>query len=169
MSQFREITPKEYAGCPFREIGEGWMLITAGNREKCNTMTASWGGMGVLWGKNVAFAFIRQTRYTKVFADAEDRLSLTFPGEQYRDVMAYLGKVSGRDEDKIAKSGLTLAYDGDTPYFEEGDRVFICRKLYTQKMEPACFRDASLIARCYADGDYHTVYVCEIEKILIHE
>ena len=129
MSLFREITPKEYAGSPFSEIGAGWMLITAGNREKCNTMTASWGGMGVLWGKNVVFAFIRESRYTKEFADREERLSLTFPPEQYRKAMQYLGTVSGRDEDKIAKSGLTLAFDGDTPYFEEGERVFICRKI----------------------------------------
>ena len=169
MAQFREITPKEYAGNPFSEIGSGWMLIAAGNREKCNAMTASWGGMGVLWGKNVVFAFIRQSRYTKVFADAEERLSLSFPGEQYRDAMAYLGRVSGRDEDKLARCGMTLAFDGDTPYFDQADRVFICRKLYAQELEASCFIDPTLDAKCYGDHDYHTVYVCEIEKILIQE
>ena len=169
MRQFHEITPKEYAGNPFSEIGAGWMLITAGNREKCNTMTASWGGMGVLWGKNVIFAFIRESRYTKEFADREETLSLTFPPERYRKAMQDLGTVSGRDEDKIAKSGLTLAFDGETPYFEEGDRVFICRKLYAQAFDPKCFTDPTMDGKCYADKDYHTVYVCEIEKILIRE
>ncbi|MCD7754362.1 MAG: flavin reductase family protein, partial [Clostridiales bacterium] len=33
----------------FRAIGKQWMLVTAGDRESCNTMTASWGGLGVLW------------------------------------------------------------------------------------------------------------------------
>ena len=84
MSSFKEISPKDYRGNPFEEIGSDWMLIAAGNREKCNAMTASWGGMGVLWGKNVVFAFIRESRYTKEFADAQETLSLSFPGEKYR-------------------------------------------------------------------------------------
>ncbi len=169
MSSFKEISPKDYRGNPFEEIGSDWMLIAAGNREKCNAMTASWGGMGVLWGKNVVFAFIRQSRYTKEFADAQDTLSLSFPGAKYRDAMAYLGRVSGRDEDKLARCGMTVAFDGDTPYFAESERVFICRKLYVQEFDPACFTVPELDSRCYAGGDYHSVYVCEIEKILIHE
>ena len=63
---------------PFQKIGKEWMLITAGNKEKANTMTASWGGVGVLWGKNVVFAFVRDTRYTKEFIDREETFSLTF-------------------------------------------------------------------------------------------
>ncbi len=31
------------------------MLVTAGTKEKFNTMTASWGGIGWLWNKPVAF------------------------------------------------------------------------------------------------------------------
>ena len=45
------------------------MLITSGNREKANALTASWCGLGFLWGKNVAFIFIRKSRYTKEFID----------------------------------------------------------------------------------------------------
>ncbi len=55
---------------PFTKIGKEWMLITAGNKEKANTMTASWGGLGVMWGKNVAYVFVRDSRYTKEFIDA---------------------------------------------------------------------------------------------------
>ncbi len=67
---------------PFQKIGKEWMLITAGNKEKANTMTASWGGVGVLWGKNVVFAFVRDTRYTKEFIDREETFSLTFLEEK---------------------------------------------------------------------------------------
>ena len=30
----------------FNLIGKQWMLVTAGNQERFNTMTASWGGIG---------------------------------------------------------------------------------------------------------------------------
>ena len=46
----------------FDLIGKEWMLVTAGNKEKFNTMTASWGGIGWLWNKPVAFIFIRPER-----------------------------------------------------------------------------------------------------------
>ena len=53
----------------FSLIGEQWMLITAGTAERCNTMTASWGGLGVLWGEPVATVYIRPQRYTREFVE----------------------------------------------------------------------------------------------------
>ena len=85
---------------PFTKIGKEWALITAGNKEKYNTMTVSWGGMGILWGKKVAFLFIRDSRYTKEFIDNNDLLSISFLSEQYRDALNYCGTHSGRTESK---------------------------------------------------------------------
>ena len=51
----------------FTKIGNEWMLVTAGNDKKFNTMTASWGGVGILWNMDVAFTFIRDSRYTLEF------------------------------------------------------------------------------------------------------
>ena len=51
---FKEVDIKSLNFNPFTKIGSEWMLITAGGESGCNTMTASWGGLGVLWGKNVA-------------------------------------------------------------------------------------------------------------------
>ena len=72
MNIFKEIKPEELDKSPFQLIGKDWMLITAEKDNKINTMTASWGGFGVLWGKNVAFYFIRPQRYTKEFVDNSD-------------------------------------------------------------------------------------------------
>ena len=55
----------------FDLIGKEWMLVTAGNKEKFNTMTASWGGIGWLWNRPVAFVFIRPERYTHDFIERE--------------------------------------------------------------------------------------------------
>ena len=75
------IDPKQIAGNPFAMIGDQWMLITAGSGERCNTMTASWGGLGVLWNAPVATCYVRPQRYTKEFMDAEEYFTLTFFGE----------------------------------------------------------------------------------------
>ena len=72
MNNFTEIDVKNPELNPFTKIGKEWMLITAGNEDNFNTMTASWGGLGVLWNKNVAFTFIRPSRYTHEFTEKED-------------------------------------------------------------------------------------------------
>ena len=68
----------------FDLIGKEWMLVTAGNKEKFNTMTASWGGIGWLWNRPVAFVFIRPERYTHDFIERESRLTLSFYKEEFR-------------------------------------------------------------------------------------
>ena len=154
---------------PFTKIGKEWALVTAGNKEKANTMTVSWGGVGVLWGKNVAFIFVLDSRYTKEFIDANEFFSITFLSGQYRDALNYCGSHSGRDEDKIAKSGLTVAHTDDVPYFAEANTVITGKKLYAQEYRPECFIDSSLDEKWYPQKDYHTMYILEIEKILVRE
>lgn len=153
---------------PFKRIAKGWMLITAEKDGKVNTMTAGWGGFGVMWGKNVAYIVIRESRFTKEFIDNSDTFSLTFFDESYKKTLSYLGTVSGRDEDKIAKSGLTLVNDADAPYFEEGNLAMICHKLYAMPMGPEGFTDGpDLDEKFYSDKDYHTLYVGEIKKVMV--
>ncbi|MDR2044323.1 MAG: flavin reductase family protein [Clostridium sp.] len=163
---FLEITPQELNEGACKLIGKDWMLVTAGNREKVNTMTASWGGLGEMWARPAAFVVIRPTRYTKEFVDASDTLSLTFYPERYRKELSYLGSVSGRDEDKIRRSGLTVAFYQDTPYFEEARIVMIVRKLYADTYRPSCFVDRKLTETLYPQHDFHTLYICEIQKVL---
>jgi flavin reductase (DIM6/NTAB) family NADH-FMN oxidoreductase RutF len=145
------------------------MLITAKNNDKVNTMTASWGGFGVMWNKNVAHIVLRPQRYTKEFVDNSDNFSLTFFDEKFKKQLGYLGKVSGRDEDKISKANLTTQYLDDTPYFEEGNIVIKCKKLYAQDFKPECFVESDLAEKIYPDKDYHKLYFGEIEKVLIKE
>ncbi len=163
----KEIQPEQFDKNAFQMIGKDWMLVTAEKDGKVNTMTASWGGAGVMWGKNVAFVVIRPQRYTKEFIDASDTFSLSILDNSYRKTLNYLGTVSGRDEDKIQKSGLTVEHSGNTPYFKEANTVLLLKKLYHQEMSPDCFIDKSLIEKWYPNADYHTLYVAEIEKILI--
>ena len=164
--EFTPVRPEDFDGA-FERIGKDWMLISASDGERTNTMTASWGCIGVLWHKPVAVCFIRPTRYTHSITEESDRLSLAFfEGEEYRTALTYCGRNSGRDGDKFAASGLTpLFTEGGVPYPKEASTVLICRKLYADHIKESSFIDASMLSH-YPQKDYHRVYICEIEAVL---
>ena len=168
MPMFKSVSPYEITGNTFDMIDNQWMLITAGSEEKFNMMTASWGGLGIMWGRPVATCYIRPQRYTKEFVDAGEYLTLTFFGDDQRGMLRMCGSKSGRDCDKVAESGLSPVFDKAAPYYEEAKLVLVCRKLYCQPIDPECFLDPS-IAENYAAGDYHLTYICEITEVLVKE
>lgn len=165
----KEIKIEQWKENACKAIGKDWMLVAAKKDGKTNAMTASWGGLGVMWGKDAAFVFIRPQRYTKNFIDASDTLSLSFYGEEYREMLNYMGTVSGKDEDKVEKMNLTVELEGETPYFAEAKTVLICRKMYAKELVAEGFMEEAMNEKWYANGDYHTMYVCAIEKVLINE
>ncbi|APF21394.1 flavin reductase family protein [Clostridium butyricum] len=162
----KEIKHENFQENAFEMIGKDWLLITAEKDGKVNTMTASWGGVGILWNKKVAYIFIRPQRYTKEFVDFSDRLSVCVLPNSYRKELAYLGNVSGKDEDKISNANLKVQKYEDVPYFDEARLTLICRKLYAQDLKEECFIEKDIIDKWYPEKDYHTMYVVEIEKIL---
>lgn len=169
MGNFKEIKPKYLNQSTFQLIGHDWMLITAGKEDKINTMTASWGTFGIMWGKNVVSIVVRPQRFTKEFIDFSSTFSLTFFDESHKKDLEYLGSVSGRDEDKLSKTNLTVTYIDNTPSFEEAKLTIICEKLYAQELNPECFMDTTLDKQFYSEKDYHTIYIAEVKKILIKE
>jgi Conserved protein/domain typically associated with flavoprotein oxygenases, DIM6/NTAB family len=167
---FTTIDPNDFNHSVFKMIGGDWMVIAAEKAGKVNAMTASWGGMGVMWGRKVTYTVIRPQRYTKEFVDASETFSLNFLNPaKYREIQSMLGSVSGRDVDKIAKSGFTVDHAEKAPYFAESDYVFICRKLFHQPYDPASFIDKKVDAEWYPDKDYHTLYISEILSIFGRE
>ena len=170
MKQFREVPAGEFSFCPFSRIGKGWMLIAAERAGRVNAMTASWGGVGTMWGKDAAFIFVRKSRFTKEFIDASDTFSLTFfDRPEYAEMLSYMGRVSGREEDKIAAARLTVLHDAGTPYFAEANTVLICRKLSCQPLPPENFLDPSIDGRWYPTHDYHDLYIGAVTRILVAE
>ena len=165
---FREISVEELKDNPFTLINKDWMLITAGNREKHNTMTASWGGVGELWGRYVSTIYIRPQRYTLEFVEREDYYSLCFFGPDCRQALNLCGSKSGREIDKDAATGLTPCFDEMAPYYEQARLVFLCRKLYRQDLEEGCFLDKGLLEKWY-DNDLHRMFIGEIVKVLEKE
>ncbi|WP_300728039.1 flavin reductase family protein [uncultured Bacteroides sp.] len=168
----KELNISELRDNMFDAISKEWMLVTAGTPDKFNMMTASWGGVGVLWAKPVAFIFIRPERYTYEFIEKNDKLTLSFLGEEHKDVHKVCGLKSGRDTDKVAETGLKpyTTPDGNIAY-EQARMVLECKKLYADMIDPEHFIDKSLTDRWYGEGKggFHKMYVVEIEHVWVKE
>ena len=170
----KEIPISELNINPCTKISDEWMLITAGTEEGGhNTMTASWGHIGAIWGHGrgtgTAICYVRPQRYTKEFMDREKLYTLSFFPPEYKKALGYLGSHSGRDEDKVAKVGLTPAFGEGFTYFEEANLVLVCRKLYAAPLVEEGFLDREILEDNYPDRDLHTIYIGAIEKVLIRE
>ena len=151
------------------EIRNGWFLITAGNKENFNTMTANWGTIGHLWHESVAIVFVRPQRYTYKFTEENDYMTLTFFPREYHEALTILGTKSGRDCDKVAESKLTPIEVDGTVTFEEASYVLVCKKLYYEDIKKENFLDQIPLTRNYPQEDFHRMYIVKIEKILKHE
>ena len=161
-SQFTRVSPYQIKDNVFTLLDKEWMLVTAGTAENFNTMTASWGGLGILWNKPVAFVFIRPTRYTYKFAERENTITLSFFTEEYRKALTLCGTLSGRDTDKVKQAGLTpIVIDLGGVSFSEARMIFECNKLYFSDINPENFIKPE-IDRHYPAKDYHRMYIYEI-------
>jgi len=163
---FTEMKAGELNINPFTSFNKQWALLTAEKDGKINTMTISWGGVGILWNKEVATAYVRPQRYTKEFIDGSETFSISFFTEEYKEKLTYCGRTSGRDEDKIAKTGLTVAHNDCIPYFEEAEKVLLVKKLFVTEMKEENFIDKNLVPANYANNDFHSIYIGEILKAL---
>lgn len=162
----KHIDISEFKENPFQIIGNDWMLITAGDQNNCNTMTASYGSLGILFGKPVAQIYVRPERYTYRFLEEQDFFTLSFFTEEYRSSLQYCGRNSGRDQDKIKACGLSLSYnDNGVPYFSEARLTLVCRKIYAQDLQRSLLSDGKLRESVYSSGGDHRMYVGEIVDI----
>lgn len=160
---FKEIDPKELDFNPFTAILNDWTLIAAGNFEKANAMTASWGMVGALWNEYAVTVYVRPNRYTKSFMDKEKNFTLSlFDG--HKKELSYLGKVSGRDSDKIKDVGFHFEFFDGVPGIAEAKLVFVLEKMYCGVIKGENFLNADL-EKYYPEKDYHYVYIGKITKV----
>lgn len=164
---FKEITPKEIDKNLIDAIANEWMLITAGDEQGYNMMTASWGFMGEMWGNDTAIAMIRPQRYTMGFVEKSDYYTLSFYGDN-KDIHKICGSMSGRDVNKTELTGLTPIFENNSVYFEEARLVIICKKQYIQDIKEECFIDKTPL-KWYDNKDYHKMIFGEIKKVLVKE
>jgi flavin reductase (DIM6/NTAB) family NADH-FMN oxidoreductase RutF len=142
----------------------GWFLLTCGENRPggFNSMTVSWGALGVIWGRPLAMVVLRPPRYTREFMERYGTFSLCVFDEAHRGALELLGTRSGRGSSKMTDCGLTPIALGQIacPGFAEAKLILECRKTYFDDLDPAHFL-AEYIAPNY-HGDYHRMYFGEV-------
>ena len=154
---------------PFTAIGSDNFLITAGNDDNWNTMTAAWGFLGVMWRKPVFGIVVRDSRYTYEFLEKHSQFTCSFFPPDFQEALQYCGTHSGRDTDKATETGLTPVVVHDNfVSFDQANMVYCCTKASKTIIDPADFIDPSIDTH-YPKKDYHRLYLGYIEHILVQE
>lgn len=164
MSDWNKFDPEDLQENTFKLFNDAWVVIAAQRGEKVNAMTASWGSLGVLWGKRVATVYVRGSRYTHEFMEAAETFSVTSFDPSYKKVLNdIMGSKSGRDIDKIKECGFSVEHLLGTPVFEQARLAIVCKKAYSHPFVEAEFCDKTHLQTSYKNGDLHTVYIGTIE------
>ena len=149
----------------FKKFNKDWALLTAGDKNKYNTMTIRWGTLGILWNKEVVTVFVRKSRYTHEFIENNEYFTVSFYSDEYKKDLGILGSVSGRDKDKVSLTKLTPEFLDNTTTFREASETLVCKKIYMQDMDitsiPVDIKD-----KLYSDFDIHTIVIGEVVDIL---
>lgn len=150
-----------------QKINKGALLSVKGKDGRVNTMTVSWGGCGILWGKEVCFIFVRPQRFTFPMCEDGCEFSLSFfkDGER-KDTLAFCGSKSGRDYDKIKECNLSYKVDDGYVVFDDSEITIKAKKLYSDFIKEECFEDKALLGN-YRNNDFHKVYTCEVVDVVV--
>ena len=104
----KQIEVFDYANNILKAVKTG-VLLTTKTDDKVNTMTISWGTLGIEWGKTIFTVFVRENRFTKSQLDKNPEFTINIPvGEFNKKILGLAGTKSGHDMDKIKEIGLTL-------------------------------------------------------------
>ena len=146
---------------PLHTIDQEWALLTSGKKEKFNTMTVSWRGMGTIWNKPVVTVYVRPIRYTYTFMETHEYFTLSFYDKEYKQDLGILGSKSGKDIDKVALTKLTPEFFENTVSFKEANLTLICKKIYFQDMDIANIShiQQSELDRRYKTDPAHRMYI----------
>lgn len=153
---------------PSDKIAKEWFALVTEADGHVNAMTCSWGGVGVIWNKNSATVYVRESRYSHELLEKSEFFSICFldPNEKgVRNTLKYLGSASGKEEDKIKNAGLHINHDMKCPYLDESSMVIVCKKMAAVPMPKEAMKP-EIADQFYADGDLHTMYIGEIVDIL---
>ncbi len=162
--ELREIDVNEFSEAHF-DFWKTGLLLVAKSGDKVNAMTIGWGGIGVMWGKPVAYVAVRPERFTYGMMESSERYSICAMGDEHIGTLSFCGTKSGRDTDKIAECNLTVESIGGAPYVEEAEVVITCRKLAAIPYSPEQL--SKELSHWYgAHGGYHKMYIGEIENVL---
>ena len=161
---FRDLCLRDFKENVIEIISKEYMLITAGNKDGYNMMTASWGFMGEMWGEDSVAVVVRPERYTMDFIESNEYFTLTFFGDN-KDIHKVCGSKSGRNVNKTALTGLSPVANAHYVYFKEAR----LKKKYVQPMDKKYLTDKSIDEKWYQNGGWHNLIIGSIQRIYVKE
>ena len=160
---WQEIAPTEIELNPLQMIDRDWLELSAGKEGDMNLMTISWGSIGELWGRPVFIVYVSTSRYTYQFMEENDYFTVTHFPDSMKDKLSYLGRVSGRDENKVAGAGLTVEFtELGNPIYAEADLAIECKKIYAKQFDAELLPPEQREWYERSGTGIHTVYIGEI-------
>lgn len=141
-----------------------WAIAVASDGTETNGLTIGWASFGILWGKPASTVYVHKDRYSKHIFDVAKYYSICFVKD--REQLKYFGTVSGKDENKMERCGMTVINDV-APYFAESEVVVFCRVMGKSEFDVNSV-DGGVLEWYRRDG-VHTQYYGEIVKVLVKE
>ena len=165
---YKEINARNFDENINRLLIDENAIFTAGVKDAFNSMTVSWGGIGIMWGKPIFTVMVRQSRHTYNFSEKYDEMTLSFFSSDRKDAVAFFGQNSGKDVDKAKETGLTPIFYPEGVSYAEADIIIVGKKVYSQLFDADGINDEK-INTLYSTKDYHKFYYYEIVKILVRD
>lgn len=165
--QRQNIKIEEFKANVFTILDKEWMLLTAGNMDKSNCMTISWGAMGTMWNKPLVIVGVRPQRYTFEFMESAEDFTISAFSPDYKDKLLLCGTKSGRDIDKVNECNFSLIPSKkiSSPGFDDAQLIIECRKLFSNDIIESGFCETSIIDVQYPSKDYHRMFYAEVVNI----
>lgn len=161
---------KNFNLAPLYKLDQEWALLTAGTKEKFNTMTISWGGFGTIWNKPVVIIYVRPNRYTYEFIENNEYFTISFYDDEYKKDLGILGSKSGREIDKVSLTKLTPEFLKEGITFKQAKLTIFCKKTYFQDLDIKNINNKSIlqseIDRFYNNEPMHRMYIGEVVDII---
>ena len=138
---------------------EGLLLCTVGTDGKPNVMTIGWMLGGAVWGKPILTVFVRPSRHSYSRLEGVGDFTVNVLPPERAEAIRYCGAASGRDADKFARAGLTVAPAKmvKAPIVDDGLVHYECRVVHRNDVIPERVAP-DIITAAYPHGDFHRVY-----------
>ena len=104
---YKQIPPEKIPDDVFTLTGKIFPVITAGTASHYNSMTASGGGLGLLFRKPATWCLLCSDRYTLELIQEEQTYTMSYFPKKYMKQIVFLGSKSGRDSEKMEEVALT--------------------------------------------------------------
>ena len=171
---FMPIQPEQITDNVFKTIGADWTCITAGNEDLFNSMTASFGGWGILFSKPATWCMLRADRYTLELIRKEKTYTMSYFEDQYKNQLLLFGSKSGRNSSKMKETTLTSIKTplGNLSY-KEARLIIECRLIEVTTVNPDDYyseEGKKFVTDAFAEvNEYHKLVFGEITGVWIRK